>query len=237
MTTYLSPCFYVMPVSVCRRWCECACDRDTTTTTAVPCASPSFIGRGLGGGNVPPLPSPIPLSHFVPLSLLTTWSSPRFSFSCVYVCVCSCDYDGGVWGGRSPPQLFHRWTQSRRDPAFIEQQPPFSAGASRTLSTSRHTTDHRQIRAFEEFQLPVVQFHSHLIPLGYFVVFGVSVDPCCPVQRRPACDGCVTTVRYRCPLTRMTCVCRVCCPCPRTGGGVRVRVTDRTTTTPVPGAL
>ena len=104
MTTYLSPCFYVMPVSVCRRWCECACDRDTTTTPC-PVHHHRSQGGGLGGGNVPPLLSPIPLSHFVPLSLLTTWSSPRFSFSCVYVCVCSCDYDGGVWGGRSPPQL------------------------------------------------------------------------------------------------------------------------------------
>ena len=105
------------------------------------------------------------------------------------------------------------------------------------MSTCRHTTDLPQIRLDEEFQLPVVQFHPHPIPLGYFVVFGVSVDPCCPVQRRPACDGCVTTVRYRCPLTRMTCVscvlpvststCRrwcACCACNR----------DRTTTTELP---
>ncbi len=62
-------------------------------------------------------------------------------------------------------------------------------------------------------------------PTRVFAVFGVSVDPCCPVERHPAPAGCVTTVLYRCPLTRMTCVCRVCCPCPRADGGVRVRVT------------
>ena len=39
-----------------------------------------------------------------------------------------------------------------------------------------------------------------------FAVFGVFVDPCRPVPRRPARAGCITTVRYRCLLTRMTCV-------------------------------
>ena len=205
-----------------------------------PCRPPG-LWEGVGGRERPPLLSPIPFCPFdLPLSRLTTcWSSPHLItwFFVFHTCV----YVSGVWGGRSPPHVKNRWTQSRRDPAIIKlrqnKQARLPAGAPRTLSTCRHTTDLRQIRAFEEFQLPVVQFHSHLIPLGYFVVFGVSVDPCCPVQRRPACDGCVPTVRYRCPLTRMTCVCRVCCPCPRTGGGVRVRVTDRTTTTPVPGAL
>ncbi len=128
---------------------------------------------------------------------------------------------------------------------LLSVQPTFTAGTPRTLSTCRHTTDLRQIWALEVPVGPVVQFHPHLHPPGYlpFLVYPLTLaaPSCCPVvyvQRHPAPAGFVTTVLYRCPLTRMTCVCRVLpvSTCRRLCACANDR-NRTTTTTTVPGDL
>ena len=156
---------------------------------------------------------------------MTTW----FSFlRCVCVCVCV----GGVGGAKPTPRqkpldpISKRSCNLPRTASVCQLEPPGHCRRPVTRQTFVKSVSLRYAVG------PIVQFHSHLIPLGYFVVFVVSVDPCCPVPRRPAFDGCVTTVRYRCPLTRMTCVscelpvstCRRWCSC--------ACDRDRTTTTP-----
>jgi hypothetical protein len=142
-------------------------------------------GGGLGGGNVPPLLSPIPLFDFVPLSLLTTWSSPRFSFSCVYVCVCSCDYDGGSGGGAAHPSSFTVGPNLEEilhllpsNPIF-QLEPPGRCPRAVTRQTFLKS-ERLKNPSFPSFNsIPI--FRTRVC-----AVLGVSVDPCCPVQRHPA---------------------------------------------------